>query len=39
MCEIVRAAVSAGIFEKFTSDVTSIPTKIVDLIDCPGDPA
>lgn len=39
MCEIVRASVASGLFAKFTSDVTSIPTKIVDMIDCPGDPS
>lgn len=39
MCEIVRASVASGLFAKFTTDVTSIPTKIVDMIDCPGDPS
>lgn len=38
MCEIVRAAVAAGQFAKITTDVTNIPQKIVDMIDCPGDP-
>jgi hypothetical protein len=38
MCEIVRASIASGLFAKFTTDVTSIPTKIVDMIDCPGEP-
>jgi len=39
MCEIVRAAVAGGIFAKYTTDVTTIPPKVIDMIDCPGDPA
>ncbi len=35
---LVRASVASGLFAKFTTDVTAIPTKIVDMIDCPGDP-
>jgi hypothetical protein len=38
MCEIIRAALAAGKFSKITSELTSIPTKILDYVDCPGDP-
>jgi len=39
MCEIVRAALAAGKFAKITSELVSIPVKILDFIDCPGDSA
>jgi len=37
MCEIVRAALAAGKFSEITSEMTNIPLKILDFIDCPGD--
>jgi len=37
MCEIVRAAIGSGKFSKITSELTSIPIKILDFIDCPGE--
>jgi hypothetical protein len=39
MCEIVRAAIKAGLLEKITSDVTDIPYEALNYIDCPGDPS
>lgn len=38
MCEIVRAAVKAGLLENITSDVTAIPPEALNYIDCPGIP-
>jgi len=39
MCEIVRASIASGSFAKYTKDVTNVPVRVVDLIDCPGDPS
>ena len=36
MCEIIRAAIGAGLFPQ-TSDVTDIPYEILNYIDCPGE--
>jgi len=38
MCEIVRAALAAGKFSKVATDLTNIPLKILDLIECVGEP-
>jgi len=38
MCEIIRAGLAAGKFSDITSEMTEIPLKILDYIDCPGDP-
>ncbi len=38
MCEIIRAAIKAGLIEKITSDVTDIPYEALNYIDCPGSP-
>jgi len=38
MCEIIRAGLAAGKFSDITTEMTAIPLKILDFIDCPGDP-
>ena len=38
MCEIVRAAIAAGKLKKITSDLINIPMKVLDYIDCVGEP-
>jgi len=39
MCEIFRAAIATGKFSKITTSVLNIPPRVVDMFDCPGDPA
>lgn len=37
MCEIVRAAIAAGKFQKITTELVNIPVKVFDNVDCLGD--
>lgn len=37
MCEIVRAAIAAGKFQKVTTELVNIPVKVFDSVDCVGD--
>lgn len=37
MCEIIRAAIAAGKFQKITTELINIPVKVFDSIDCVGD--
>jgi hypothetical protein len=38
MCEIFRAALAAGKFSKVSTDLVNIPLKVLDFIDCVGEP-
>lgn len=37
MCELIRAGIAGGKFAKVTSDVSGIPVKVLDFIDCIGE--
>lgn len=38
MCEIIRAGIASGKLKKITADLINIPLKILDYVDCAGEP-